>query len=130
MKPAAAFVLLTLPLWLASAASGVYVADGEWLKRVPERDHARVNPYQGQDDAVAAGALIYADHCAHCHGKSAEGSSKRPTLKSDRVEHEATDGDLYWLLSNGNMKKGMPPWSKLPDQQRWQVIAYLKSLHG
>jgi mono/diheme cytochrome c family protein len=26
------------------------------------------------------------------------------------------------------MRKGMPSWAKLPDQQIWQVISYLKSL--
>ena len=129
MKPRAFLLMMTVPLLLLSAAYGVYVADGEWLKRVPERDHVRVNPFESQGDSVAAGALIYADHCSHCHGKLAEGTSKRPALRSERVQHQATEGDLYWLLSNGNMKKGMPPWTKLPDQQRWQVIAYLKSLH-
>ncbi len=130
MKARGTFIGFVLTVFLVSAAYGVYVSDGEWLKKVPEREHARVNPFQGQADALAAGERIYADHCSHCHGKQAEGTHKRPALKSDRVQHQATDGDLFWLLSNGNMKKGMPPWSKLPDQQRWQVITYLKTLHN
>jgi mono/diheme cytochrome c family protein len=41
----------------------------------------------------------------------------------------ATDGEIFWLLKNGNLGKGMPTWSnKLPEQTRWQVIAYVKSL--
>jgi mono/diheme cytochrome c family protein len=44
------------------------------------------------------------------------------------VQQEATEGDLHWLLVNGNMARGMPSWSKLGDSQIWQVISYLKSL--
>ena len=105
------------------------VADGAWLKSVPARDHDRTNPYQGQSDAVAAGRRVFADHCSHCHGEDAGGTKKRPSLKSLRVQQEATEGDLHWLLVNGNMRKGMPSWSKLGDPQIWQVIAYVKSLH-
>jgi cytochrome c oxidase cbb3-type subunit 2 len=104
------------------------VADGAWLAKVPARDHERTNPYQQQPDAVAAGRRIFLDHCAQCHGEDAEGTRKRPPLKSPRVQQQATAGDLHWLLVNGNMKKGMPSWSKLPDPQIWQVITYLKSL--
>ncbi|MGA9630709.1 MAG: hypothetical protein WBQ63_04745, partial [Candidatus Acidiferrales bacterium] len=39
-------------------------ANGSWLKHVPKRDRARVNPYARQQDAIAAGAKLFADHCA------------------------------------------------------------------
>jgi mono/diheme cytochrome c family protein len=44
------------------------------------------------------------------------------------VQQQATEGDLHWLLVNGNMAHGMPSWSKLGDPQIWQVITYVKSL--
>ncbi|MGA8152645.1 MAG: c-type cytochrome [Terriglobales bacterium] len=118
-----------LLIWLLSAGLAFSAADGAWLARVPAKDHERSNPYQGQGDAIAAGRRIYEEHCLHCHGENAEGTKKRPPLKSQRVQRQATDGDLHWLLFNGNMKKGMPSWAKLPDQQLWQVIAYVKTLH-
>jgi mono/diheme cytochrome c family protein len=117
-----------LTLLLATAAYGAYVADGSWLKNVPVSEHARMNPYQGQADAVAAGRRLFVDHCSRCHGEEAQGTKKRPPLKSERVQQQASEGDLHWILTNGNMAKGMPPWTKLPDQQRWQLIAYLKSI--
>lgn len=113
---------------VALALSALAAANGAWLAKVPAKDHERQNPYHGQQDAVAAGQLIFLDHCAQCHGKDALGTKKRPPLRSDRVQHEATEGDIHWLLVNGNMKKGMPSWAKLPDQQLWQVITYVKSL--
>ena len=103
-------------------------ADGAWLTKVPAKDHERQNPYHEQDDAIAAGGRIFVDHCAQCHGGDANGTKKRPPLRSERVQQQATEGDLHWLLVNGNMKKGMPSWAKLPDQQLWQVITYVRSL--
>jgi len=105
------------------------VADGGWLKNVPARDHEKANPYHDQAEAIAAGRRIFVDRCSHCHGENAEGTKKRPPLKSERVQQQASEGDLHWLLVNGNMGKGMPSWAKLPDQQLWQVITYVKSLH-
>lgn len=104
------------------------VADGSWLRSVPAKDHERRNPYAAQGDAVAAGRLVYEDHCSKCHGADAQGTKKRPPLRSARVQQEATEGDLHWLLVNGNMRRGMPSWSKLGDPQIWQVIRYVKSL--
>lgn len=105
----------------------VAAANGSWLKHVPAKDRARVNPYAGQADAIAAGAKLFSDHCATCHGEDALGRGKRPSLRSERVQ-DATDGEIAWLLRNGNLARGMPSWSMLPEPSRWQVIAYVKSL--
>lgn len=123
-KAAVALLLILLPAVFVFGA-----ADGSWLKNVPTHDHERTNPYRDQPDAIAAGRRIFVDRCSHCHGENAAGTKKRPPLRSERVQKEATEGDLHWLLVNGNMRKGMPSWAKLPDQQIWQVIAYVKSLH-
>jgi mono/diheme cytochrome c family protein len=119
--------LLALGLMLALAALAYAAADGSWLKHLPEADRVRINPYAGQPDAIAAGGRVFEDHCAKCHGADAEGRGKKPSLRSARVQG-ATDGELFWLLKNGNLAKGMPTWNKLPDDTRWQVIAYVKSL--
>jgi mono/diheme cytochrome c family protein len=102
-------------------------ADGSWLNHVPEADRQRINPLAGQADAIAAGGRMFGNHCAKCHGDDALGRGKRPSLRSDRVQH-ATDGEIFWLLKNGNLAKGMPTWAALPEPMRWQIIAYLKSL--
>ncbi|HVM76407.1 MAG TPA: c-type cytochrome [Candidatus Saccharimonadales bacterium] len=110
---------------LASVAS--FAADGSWLKHVPDADRKRVNPFAGQSDAAAAGERLFGDHCAKCHGEDALGRGKRPSLRSDRVQH-ATDGEIFWLLKNGNLVKGMPTWAALPEPMRWQIITFIKSL--
>src|SRR5580704_11006455 len=119
--------LLALALALVSAAVAYATADGSWLKHVPDADRARTNPYAGQADAIAAGGRVFLDHCAKCHGADAEGRGTKPRLRSSRVQG-AADGENFWLLKNGNLGKGMPTWSKLPEETRWQVTAYVKSL--
>ncbi len=119
---------------LILALAGILVAeagDGEWLHKVPPKDRARPNPFASDPDAPPAGAKIFADHCAACHGEDAAGKTQgrhiRPNLHADRVK-QATPGELFWLLTNGSLKNGMPPWTRLPEAQRWQLITYLKSL--
>ena len=119
---------LILVLVLISATALVAAVSADWLTQVPDRDRQKTNPYRDQPLAIQAGRLLFADHCAQCHGDTAEGTRKRPSLRTPRVQSQATEGDLHWLLANGNLRRGMPSWSKLPDQQLWQLISYLKSL--
>ena len=101
---------------------------GEWWEHVPPKDHARTNPLAGRPDVVTAGAHLYKNHCQECHQANAEGDGKKkPSLKTERIR-AATDGDLEWYLRQGDLAHGMPSWSSLPEAQRWQIIAYLRSL--
>lgn len=111
-------------------SAGVLAAAGgaDWMTQVPPRDRQRTNPYHDQLQAIQAGRLLFEEHCAECHGNDAQGKKKRPSLRTPRILAEATEGDVHWLLVNGNIRRGMPSWSKLPDQQLWQIVSYLKSL--
>lgn len=95
---------------------------------VPLRDHARVNPLAVDPHAIPAGRQLYLDHCAQCHKSDARGDGrKKPSLLTESVRN-ATDGDLEWFLRQGDLRHGMPSWSSLPEAQRWQIIAYLRTL--
>jgi mono/diheme cytochrome c family protein len=85
------------------------------------------NPYSGQTDAVRAGAKLFREHCATCHGAAAEGRLDAPALGTERV-HGRSDAALFSFLTNGDLKRGMPSWSRLPDERRWQIVAFLRSL--
>jgi mono/diheme cytochrome c family protein len=102
-------------------------AQAPWVGHVSYRDRQKTNPYAGQPEAIAAGARLFADHCAKCHGADGLGRGKRPSLRTPLVQ-QASDGELFWLLKNGALGKGMPSWSSLPEPSRWQIIAYVKSL--
>ncbi len=102
-------------------------ADGSWLAHVPDAERVRANPFAGQREAIGSGKKVFEDHCTKCHGEDALGRKKKPSLRSARVQ-SAKDGEIFWLLRNGNLKKGMPTWAALPERTRWQIIAYIKSL--
>jgi mono/diheme cytochrome c family protein len=116
-----------LRVWVLLAASACLGADTGWMKHISDADRARTNPYANQADAIAGGSRLFADHCAKCHGDDALGRGKKPSLRSGEVQ-QATDGEIFWLLRNGYLKKGMPSWSALPEPSRWQIVAYVKSL--
>jgi len=97
------------------------------LAKAPRKAAARHNPLEHDPDAVAAGGKLFAQHCAECHGDMAEGGRKAPSLRADEVQ-QATPGALFWLLTNGVVRRGMPVWSKLPEPQRWQLVSFIESL--
>jgi mono/diheme cytochrome c family protein len=97
------------------------------LAKAPKKDAARRNPLAKDPDAVAAGGKLFSQHCAECHGDMADGGKKGPSLRADEVQ-QASPGVLFWLLSNGVVRRGMPVWSKLPEPQRWQLVSFIESL--
>ena len=99
------------------------------LQKAPEKARNRTNPLQNDPDAIAAGAILFEQHCAECHGNSAQGGKKAPSLHAAEVQG-APPGAIFWVLTNGVVRKGMPVWSKLPEPQRWQLVRYIKSLGG
>jgi mono/diheme cytochrome c family protein len=101
---------------------------GVWVEiaRAPMKTRSWKNPYEGQADGIAAGEKLFHQHCAECHGDDAKGAHG-PNLRSPGVQN-ATPGELAWLLWNGNLAHGMPPWAGIPEERRWQIVAYLKSL--
>jgi len=101
----------------------------EALARVPAAAAAVRNPLESDTQTVAAGAKLFNQNCAQCHGAQAQGTRRGPSLREAPVQ-EASPGALYWILSNGVIGRGMPDWSKLPDQMRWQVVTFLKSHRG
>jgi mono/diheme cytochrome c family protein len=97
------------------------------LAKAPARAVARHNPLEADPEAVAAGGKLFAQHCAECHGEAANGGKKAPSLRAEQVQ-QATPGALFWMLTNGVVRRGMPVWSRLPEPQRWQLVSYIKSL--
>jgi mono/diheme cytochrome c family protein len=117
------------PTRLSNQVSGDTDDRGVWLSiaAAPASARARKNPYAGQRNAVLAGEKLFRQHCAECHGDNAQGLRNASDLRAPGVQN-ATDGELVWFLRNGRLPKGMPPWSGLPEQRRWQIVTYLRTL--
>jgi mono/diheme cytochrome c family protein len=131
--------LMTAMLLVASLAFAIVGAAGEReratddrgvllvIAQAPAKTRDWKNPYEGKSDALLAGKKLYLQHCADCHGQNARGMRNAISLRTPQVQN-ATSGELVWFLRNGNLFHGMPAWSGLPEQRRWQIVTYLKSL--
>jgi len=96
-------------------------------------------PIQADENNLVAGAGIYRDRCAVCHGFYGKPSSfaahmypKAPPLwvqhKGSNVVGVSDDppGETYWKVSNGIRLTGMPSFKDtLSDTQIWQVTLLL-----
>ena len=85
------------------------------------------NPYQGQQPDAAKS--VYQSRCAACHGPTGEGSGNIPSLVSGKAQG-ASDGELFWYITKGDVNNGMPAWESLPEKDRWQVINFLRVIGG
>lgn len=85
------------------------------------------NPYAGQQAAVAAGAKLYVTNCAACHGANGQGTGNIPAI-SEGPTQTVPDGEVFWFTTTGSVKNGMPAWASLPEEQRWLIVTFLKSL--
>ena len=129
---AAAFALLSCSVVALTQNQSVAVPPGhnpvyDELEKVPEKARSRPNPLENDPDAPAAGRKLFADHCVECHGADASGGRKGPSLRAAEVQ-QSPPGAIFWILTNGVVRRGMPVWSKLPEPQRWELVTYLKRL--
>jgi len=115
--------ILACAVSMAVAQAGV---DPSWV--VPEKARQQQNPLKDKPDAALGGKKIFTRTCVTCHGdeKNAR-KNNAPNLGSEVVQAEP-DGALFWRISNGNSRKGMPSFSSLPEPQRWQLVLYIRSL--
>lgn len=107
-------LLIALPLVICAAGCAV----------APPQ--SRVAPPESSNE-VRAGGKLFAQHCASCHGANAVGSTHGPSLHTRSVQ-AMPDASLVDFLTDGDLPKGMPSWSRLPEERRWQLVRYLKSL--
>lgn len=83
--------------------------------------------------------LLFAKNCAVCHGEKGDGKGKvaeyfardkaavQPSNLLDAVTKAKTDGELFWILTNG--RGLMPAWyALLTEDERWMLAQYVKDL--
>ncbi len=108
--------------------------------------HARIDkemiqrpPIQPDEATLVAGAVIYADKCAVCHGFHGKpapiGDNMFPSAPPLWEKHrngnavgvsDDAPGETYWKVANGIRLTGMPDFkTQLTDTQMWQVSLLL-----
>jgi mono/diheme cytochrome c family protein len=89
---------------------------------------AEPNPFAGNARAEKAGAKLFKRECSECHGATAEGIGKAPSLRL--LVTQTSPATLFLILNNGKIMHGMPSFAHLPEPQRWQIVTYLQSLNS
>jgi mono/diheme cytochrome c family protein len=109
--------------------AGVLIAAEEW--KAPARAAAKKNPVAADAISVGRGKAVYTAECASCHGNSGRGDG--PAAKDlEKSAKDMTklggqsDGALFWKITEG--KKPMASYAKLSEQQRWDVVNYMRTL--
>lgn len=96
------------------------------LSEAPLSARSPRNPFAGNANAAAAGHKLFIQHCAECHGANGYGIGHAANLHVPGVQG-TFDGSLFWVLRNGRIRRGMPSWSQLPDQQLWEIVTYVRT---
>ena len=105
---------------------------------IPHEAQTLKNPLPSSPDGAdtAAGHELYQKNCEVCHGFDGSGKTAAsvglypPPLdlrRSALLLRKRTDGELFYLIRNGIRNTGMPGW-QLPDQQTWQLVAFIHNL--
>lgn len=104
-----------------------------------DREMVKTPPIQADEQNLVAGAQIYRDDCASCHGLHGQPTPfaahmypKAPQLwekhHNGKVVGVSDDppGETYWKVANGLRLTGMPAFDKLlTETQMWQVTQLL-----
>ena len=91
------------------------------LARDPNEDK-----YIGKKEHIAAGKDLYLIACAGCHGPSGEGG-RGPSLMLGPAAQNKRPTDVFNSIKNGVPGGDMPPFP-MPEEQLWQLTAYVRSL--
>lgn len=92
------------------------------------------NPTPVSDSSLANGRRHYQINCAVCHGAAGAGDGPvityglpAPSLVTD-IAKNRSDGYVYGVIRNG--RGLMPPYNRIEDMDRWDVVNYLRGLQG
>lgn len=95
------------------------------------------NPLKASSsEDLKAGAKLYINNCAFCHGyangstsKTANGLYRRPPAISKEDWSQDADGLVYWFIDHGVKLTGMPAYNKtLKEKEIWQIVLFIKNM--
>jgi cytochrome c oxidase cbb3-type subunit 3 len=110
----------------ASAASASKIPVGPIPGAQPA--HYEPNPLAGNPGALQDGRRLFLWYnCYGCHGGHG-GGGMGPSLRDDVWIFGGHSQQIFDSIAQGR-GNGMPAWgSKIPQEQIWQLVAYIKSM--
>ncbi len=109
------------------------LAQGAW--EAPAAEKGKKNPLPDNKATQEQGEKVAKINCVSCHGAKGKGDGaaaaalnpKPADWTSKRVQAES-DGEIFWKISTG--RGAMPSWKFLPENDRWALVRYIRSLGG
>lgn len=115
------------------AVAGFQVSYGAFPATIDSMANLR-NPTPTSDASLANGRKYFQINCAVCHGDKAMGDGPATkfgmpgiNLVTD-VTRARTDGYIFGMIRNG--RGLMPPYNRIEEMDRWDVVNYLRALQG
>jgi len=92
------------------------------------------NPKAPDAASMANGRKYYTINCAVCHGQEGKGDGSATKygvfpfpLVGDRGKG-LSDGYIFGMIRNG--RGNMPPYNRIEEMDRWDVVNYVRGLQG
>jgi len=93
-----------------------------------------VNPTPPDSASLANGRKYFVINCAVCHGMAGKGDGTAvkygvfpfPLVSGPALSR--TDGYIFGMIRNG--RGNMPPYNRIEEKDRWDVVNYLRGLQG
>jgi thiosulfate dehydrogenase len=122
-------VVLGVYFYFAAGQAPVATAASP-MDAVINREMPKTVPLQPDEANLAAGAQLYREHCAVCHGLPEQKPTAiaagmyphPPKLLEGKGVTDDEPGESYWKVANGIRLTGMPGFrARLSETQMWQV---------
>jgi mono/diheme cytochrome c family protein len=138
LSPAARTGGLVLALALMIAVWGRVPSDAlaqttPWV--APASEKAKKNPAPADKKTAEQGEKVAKVNCVSCHGSKGKGDgpaavalNPKPADWTSKKVQDEPDGEIFWKITTG--RGAMPAWRHLPENDRWALVRYIRTLAG
>ena len=93
------------------------------------------NPRTVSDETLSEAREHWTEHCSFCHGIDGRGSAigrnmypPAPNMNDPQTQKK-TDGELFYIVSNGIRLTGMPAWEGMDSPEAlWDLVSFIRHL--
>ena len=97
---------------------------------------AIANPVPADERSIRAGGQLFQINCSVCHGALGAGDGPvtrfrypaMPIGAGSKAATQYSDGYIFGMIRNG--RGLMPPYNRIEEPERWDIINYLRALQS
>jgi len=98
-------------------------------------DVAKKNPVAATPEGLAEARKLFGYHCAMCHNKDGDGKGELATemklelhdWRDGSTLEKMTDGELFFIISNGKGKMLGGEGDRTPEKIRWNLVNLVRA---